>query len=467
MSEEILLNGRHYDFKNNGFKLHIPVVADIKDQLTLEITQFLDEQFGTSSSYGTNGQGRVSTNGTGNLYKVGAGGCTIDGSGITVYGKTGSRNELEKIAKELEARFGDKIAECMKKNNITFRDSDVLMTQHITSRFSGYNVYDRWAPGSSGFRIRYVDYDIGHNPSNAPTASMFRTSNGNFKHVAGIDLKSLSSTDLKLLYGTSTLQCIDDFGEMFTGKIVDGKIPQHILDGLPQEFLERNPNLLSTLEQRINKGTSKFVAGMFNDIVKKGNNSLLLGSAEPWLTTLAPERLDDALKYLKEADEDVYNQFKQMLPDIQRKIPAFSVLNNTKMLGQLNQQIKPQAKPIVQNPTSWIDDVVAKWKANIKTPNPTSSIVSLQTPSAHQQILGFNKPTGYTQIANVDIDKVFSTLTHGEAQPRVVKPTTPVLEDVISAALKKVNKTPVVKATAPGSQNISKIICTALKHIKI
>lgn len=463
-AEEILLNGRHYDFKNNGFKLHIPVVADIKDKLTLEITQFLDEQFGTSSNYRASGQGRVSANGTGNLYKVGAGGCSIDGSGITVYGKTSSRNELEKIAKELEARFGDRIAECMKNNNITFRDTDVLMTPHITSRFSGYHVFDRWAPGLSGFRMRYNDYDIGYNPSNAPTASMFRTSKGNLQHVAGMSVENLlSSTDLKLLHGTSTLQCIDDFGEMFTGKIVNGKIPQHILDGLPQEFLERNPNLLSTLEQRINKGTSKFVAGMLNDIVKRGNNSLILGSSEPWLTTLAPERLNEALKYLKEADESVYNQFKQMLPDIQRKIPSFSVLYETKMLGHL----KPQIKLVVKKPTSWVDDVVAKWKANTKTPNPTTSVASLPTPSAYQQVLGLNKPTGYTQIAHVDIDKVFSTLTRGEPKARIVKPTTPVLQDVIEGALQRVHSSTVVRPPVATTSNMAKVLRTVVTHIKI
>lgn len=462
--KEILLNGRHYDFKNNGFKLHIPVVADIKDKLTLEITQFLDEQFGTSSNYRASGQGRVSANGTGNLYKVGAGGCSIDGSGITVYGRTSSRNELEKIAKELEVRFGDRIAECMKNNNITFRDSDVLMTPHITSRFSGYNVYDRWAPGSDGYRYRYADYDIGHNPSNAPTATAFRTSKGDLKSVSGMSLKSLlNSTDLKLLHGASTLQCIDDFGEMFTGKIVNGKIPQHILDGLPQEFLEQNPNLLSTLEQRINKGTSKFVAGMFNDIVKSGNNSLILGSSEPWLTTLAPERLNEALKYLKEADESVYNQFKQMLPDIQMKIPSFSVLYETKMLEHL----KPQIKPVVKNPTSWVDDVVAKWKASTKTPNPTTSVASLPTPSAYQQVLGLNKPTGYTQIAHVDIDKVFSTFTRGECRPRVVKPTTPVLQDVIEGALEKVHKPVITRPPVATTPNMAKILKTVFTHIRI
>ena len=460
---KILLNGRHYDFKNNGFKLHIPVVADIKDKLTLEITQFLDEQFGTSSNYQANGQGRVSANGTGNLYKVGAGGCSIDGSGITVFGKTSSRDELEKIAKELEVRFGDRIAECMKKNNITFRESDVLMTPHITSRFSGYHVYD-WAPGWDGCRFRYADYDIGHNPSNAPTARVFRTSKGNLQLVAGMSLDSLlSSTDLKFLHGASTLQCIDDFGEMFTGKIVNGKIPQHILDGLPQEFLEQNPNLLSTLEQRINKGTSKFVAGMFNDIVKRGNNSLILGSSEPWLTTLAPERLNEALKYLKEADESVYNQFKQMLPDIQRKIPSFSVLYETKMLGHL----KPQIKPVVKNPTSWVDDVVAKWKANTKTPNPTTSVASLPTPSAYQQVPGLNKPTGYTQIAHIDIDKVFSTLTRGEPQARVVKPTTPVLQDVIEGALQRVHKSTVVRPPVATTSNMAQVLRTVVTHIKI
>ena len=366
--------------------------------------------------------------------------------------------------KELEARFGDRIAECMKNNNITFRDTDVLMTPHITSRFSGYHVFDRWALGLSGFHMRYNDYDIGYNPSNAPTASMFRTSKGNLQHVAGMSVENLlSSTDLKLLHGTSTLQCIDDFGEMFTGKIVNGKIPQHILDGLPQEFLERNPNLLNTLEQRINKGTSKFVAGMLNDIVKRGNNSLILGSSEPWLTTLAPERLNEALKYLKEADESVYNQFKQMLPDIQRKIPSFSVLYETKMLGHL----KPQIKPVVKKPTSWVDDVVAKWKANTKTPNPTTSVASLPTPSAYQQVLGLNKPTGYTQIAHVDIDKVFSTLTRGEPKARVVKPTTPVLKDVIEGALQRVHSSTVVRPPVATTSNMAKVLRTVVTHIKI
>ena len=492
----------NFDALNTGYKLHIPAVEDPNDPLTRKIIEFLDQKFNITPQLKYDRNHNIvpqdSKQYNTPCYKLGYSDGIKCGETFSVYGRTGTIEEMQSLAKELEAKFGKELAQCIKDNDVKFPKESKRISDNIVTRFAVYR-YGYWEndalqeiftqrsslPNPSGATIKYLTYDSVGKPCN------YLRSHGGY-----IDMSRLSDIDKKFLFGDCTMANIDHFGELFTGHIKDGKVPQFIMDGLPKEYLQKYNLSEADILTRIQKGNVNLTSLMLRDIARNGADSnLLRQGARPIFTNFPFETINEAKELLAQYDNEAVKQLEKQLPQLKISHPVLGILEKTTPLNaikvtqiddllpsfkMLNRQVDgtldlrnkvtqvtPQAKPVVQKQTSWVDDVVAKWKATINPNNPTSNSVAIKKTSACPQVLGLNKPTGYTQTALVDIDKVFSTLTRGEPQARVIKPTTPVLEDVISAALQKVHKTPVVNATAPRSQNISKIICTALKHIKI
>ena len=110
------MNNLHYDFHNTGYKIHIPCVDSTEDPLTRRIADFLDQKFGLKTNNAKQYQA--------GFYKVGSGGETLDGKGITLYGRTQSMQEMQELAQEIEQKFGKELADNVKKYNITFVDDN-------------------------------------------------------------------------------------------------------------------------------------------------------------------------------------------------------------------------------------------------------------------------------------------------------------------------------------------------------
>ena len=189
-------------FMNTGFKIHIPVIDDARDPLVKDITAYLDERFGNiersnekGGTYRANIAGKC-----GNVYKVGNGGDFCDGSGMTVYGRTSSQQEMNEIAKEIEEKFGKRIAEHRKVHGITLRDSDFCLTPNVTARFNAGNNHTvvTLPDGKKSMVFRYCDYDILRNPSHAPMARTYIADTGRFAE-APMTRNGLSKTNYNLL----------------------------------------------------------------------------------------------------------------------------------------------------------------------------------------------------------------------------------------------------------------------------
>lgn len=92
----------------------MPVLEDSNDPLTRKIADFLDQKFGLSTNHN-------STYGN-QCYKVGIGGCRKDSSGMTIYGKTSSLDEMKALADEIETKFGKELQANIKRYNLQQRD---------------------------------------------------------------------------------------------------------------------------------------------------------------------------------------------------------------------------------------------------------------------------------------------------------------------------------------------------------
>ena len=357
----------HYNFVDTGYKIHLPVVPNSNDPLTREIVDFLDEKFGLQTNY----KDMYKTP----FYKVGSGGELIDGKGITLYGRTSSMNEMQELAKEIEQKFGQELTENIQKYNIKFADP-IKLSNSVQARFAQYN-YSKIDPINGKYLTLTADYQIGQNPSGAVGCRYFKTKSGSIKAVMGGEnwFNALSDIDKKFLYGDSTLQAIDSCGEFFTGKLENGKIPKFIMDGLPKEYLEHYNINEKDIIARINKGTKQLVAHMLEDVANNPTSKILQGKP-PWLTTLDKKVIEEAKTLLHDINPEALQKLEKMLPQLEKICPTFSILRKTKTLAGISKVTTPVHS---SNNWSWLDDAVAKYKANVVKPNVSTPVNKYDT----------------------------------------------------------------------------------------
>lgn len=363
------MNNLHYDFVNTGYKIHLPVVPDSNDPLTRKIVDYLDQKFGLQANNNTQYQA--------GYYKVGSGGELEGGKGITLYGKTGTMQEMQELAQELEQNFGKELADNVKKYNINFEDP-LKLSNSVQARFAAYghtntnvNSFAGQLQGSYMHRPFSHNYCMG-NPSGALPRTFFTTQDGTVKQFSR--LKGLSAIEKKFLNGDSTLYAIDNFGELFTGKIENGKVPQFIMDGLPKEYLQHYNLTEKDIITRINKGTKQIVANMLEDAVNNPNSKILQGNP-PWLATLDTKVIDEAKQLLAQYEPQTVQKLEQMLPQLEKQCPSLGVLKQTTSFSQMKiQPTQSPVKPVGTNPVNTGNSVQTTKPQINPTPKPNTSV---------------------------------------------------------------------------------------------
>lgn len=313
-------NGKKYDFNNTGYKIHLPVVPNSRDPLTREIANYLDQKFGLTTCFDDQYEAT--------FYKVGCGGELEDGKGITIYGRSGSKTEMKELSEEIEKKFGKELAKTIKKYNIK-PSNPLQLTASITGRFAAYgHSYE------NDKKIFDRNYSFRDNKSGALPLKEFTTIFGDKKTCpASLKvLKSLSDIDQKFFHGECTMYAVDTFGELFTGKIEAGKIPQPILDGLPDEYRAIKNLTDKNIIDRINKGTTNIVAAMLKDLAINPKSKIRNAS---WLTSLDAKVIDDAMQLFAKYDPEAFKILEQKLPDLVEKSPTLVVLKKTPTLTKI------------------------------------------------------------------------------------------------------------------------------------
>lgn len=369
------MNNLHYDFVNTGYKIHLPVVPDVNNPLTRKITDYLDQKFGLQ----TNNNTQYKTA----YYKVGSGGELEGGKGITLYGRTQSMHEMQELAQEIEEKFGKELADNVKKYNITFEDP-LKLSNSVQARFAVYHHGYKIPNTIGGYDLQEtLQVYCNGNPSGAIPTRVCTTIDG-AKH--GFNrLKGLSDIDKKFWYGDSTMYAIDNFGELFTGKIENGKVPQFIMDGLPKEYLQHYNLTEKDIILRINKGTKQIVANMIEDVVNDPNSKILKGNP-PWIATLDTQVIDEAKQLLAQYEPQTVQKLEQMLPQLEQKCPALSVLKQTTPFAQMKiTPVQTPVKPVGTNPVNTGKNPVSQpTKPQVNPTNPvnshTSNPVGAQSP---------------------------------------------------------------------------------------
>lgn len=344
------MNNFHYDFENTGYKIHLPVVPDTNDPLTKKIAAYLDDLYGTSETdrFGFKDMGGGRQGCYSKYFKIGnCSDALEDGKGITIYGKTSTMNEMEALAKDIEARFGKELSNNISVHNIIPTCLDRPITKNITTRFAGYHF--GISDPINGKQKVFMDYNHAMNPSGALTKKVFKDIKGDFYELAPFHLKTLSDIDKKFVFGDSTLAMIDNFGELFTGKVENGRVPQFVMDGLPKEYLQHYNLSEQDVIKRINNGTRQIVANMLEDVVNNPKSKILAGNP-PWFTTLEVQVIDEAKQLLAQYEPQTVQKLEQLLPQLEQKCAALSVLKQTTPFAQI--KLQPPVKPIEGNPVN-------------------------------------------------------------------------------------------------------------------
>lgn len=335
---------------NSGYKIHLPVIPDVNDPLTKQIAEYLDSIFGTTDA---DRHGFQSNESGGNgcyskFFKIGN--CSdslANGKGMTIYGKVSTADEMRQLAQDIEAKFGKEILAIKKKHNIGSPLPDTAISSVITGRFNtcvqkGKGVHSVNLCGWKG--LGDSNYNQNKNPSGAPTVLEFKDINGKVQD-SYFTIKSpwnpnVNEIDKKFCWGASTMETIDHYGELFTGKIKNGKVPQFIMDGLPKEYLQHYNLTEKDIIKRINKGTSLFVANMLEDMVNTPNSLAFLKA--PWMETLDVKVIDEAKQLLAQYEPQTVQKFEQILPQLEQKYPQLSVLKKTTPFSQMNNTPLPK-----------------------------------------------------------------------------------------------------------------------------
>lgn len=375
------MNNLKYDFHNTGYKIHLPVVPDVNDPLTKKIAAYLDNLYGTTEAdrHGFKDMGGGRQGCYSRYFKIGnCSDALEDGKGITIYGKTSTADEMEALARDIEARFGNELSKNISTYSITPTCLDRPITKNITTRFAGYHF---GIPDPvNGIQEIFMDYNQALNPSGALTKKIFKDINGNLRELTPFELTTLSEIDRKFVFGDSTLSMIDNFGELFTGKVENGRVPQFIMDGLPKEYLQHYNLTEKDIIARINKGTKQIVANMLEDVVNNPKSNVLQGNP-PWLATLDTKVIDEAKQLLAQYEPQTVQKLEQMLPQLEQKCPALAVLKQTTPFSQM--KITPVQNPVnpagTTNPVNTGNPVSQSPKPQVN-PHTSNPVVGTQNP---------------------------------------------------------------------------------------
>lgn len=404
------MNNLKYDFENTGYKIHLPVVPDVNDPLTKKIAAYLDNKFGSTEAdrFGFRDMGKGMQGCYSKYFKIGnCSDALEDGKGITIYGKVSTANEMDVLAKDLETHFGKELANNIKTYNINPTIMDRPLTKSITTRFAAYHF---GVPDPiNGIQQLFMDYNQALNPSGALTKKFFKDINGNNRGISAYELRSMSEIDKKFLFGDSTLAMIDNFGELFTGKIENGKIPQFILDGLPKEYLQHYNISEKDIIKRIETGTTQIIANMLEDVTNNPKSKILKGNP-PWLTTLDVKAIDNAKQLLTDYEPETVKKLEQMLPQLEQKCSALAILKQTTPFSQ----IKP---PITTPKTGIFEKLGKKGKIGgiiIGTALTAGAIYAL---SAHKPTQKDNVEISQTDILNPNIKTSPKSLQLDNSKP--------------------------------------------------
>lgn len=450
-----MIDNFKYDLGNIGWKLHIPVEADFNNELTRDICDFLNQRYNVTTPTGKHAF-HVKNNVDGfSLYKIGSGGKSGTGKGMTIYTASHTQEEAFNLAKELETRFGDRLA----KTGFNIAD-EYSITPNVSARF----VLDE------GSMTNYC------------THKGFGQSTGTLQNVSFPKwVRGNPILENEFRAGYSMLECIDSCGTLMTGDLSKGT-PKFITEAFGQNFLKEYPNLLQELPQRVHNGDINFAKQVLRKIGK--GNILTQADIDNELRRLGTQRSFGHItsdEYIKGA-----NKIKLSLGKFSSKLDSIVKLNyvvnlNPNIISEALEQIATETPEVYNNLRTNLPSILKTYpelqpmKQVISMAKPSSSVCSRLgikflhggKPAVNTQVAGITAPTTGVQMAKVDMDSVFSTFTRGECRPKVVKPTTPVLQDVIEGALEKVHKPVITRPPVATTPNMAKILKTVFTHIRI
>ena len=315
------------DWCNTGWKLHLPVQPDVNNPLTREICDFLNKKWGLDISRRMNRSGLPTTapsffqHGSDGLarYKVGQCSDTTTGKGMTIYGTTGTKEEIFQLADEIESLFGARIA----KSGCPVYHKEMHIKPHVSARF-----VDKAEIMERSKRYDYCEH-VNKNAQGITVGKNYGTCVSSLdnldtshwpRHVIGN--KTLEN---EFLAGDSVLETIRDYGEMFTGKIVNGKVPNFILESFSPEYLKYNSNLINELPNIIQEGNLRYIKAMLKNIVSD-RVSLRTGNRLPIL-----DGNKGKIEYLTQMDKKLIEQAKEELS-----------LENPKFLSDFSKNIQAE-----------------------------------------------------------------------------------------------------------------------------
>ena len=444
-----------YDLGNIGWKLHIPVEADFNNALTRDICDFLNQRYNVTTPTGKRAF-HVKNNVDGfSLYKIGSGGHSGSGKGMTIYTASHTQEEAFNLAKELEAKFGDRLAQTGFKIA-----NEYSITPNVSARF----VLDE------GSMSNYCNH------------KGFGQSTGTLQNVSFPKwVKGNPLLENEFRAGYSMLECIDSCGTLMTGDLSKGT-PKFITEAFGQNFLKEYPNLMQELPQRVHNGDVNLAKQILKRIGK--GNIITQADIDNELRRLG------TLRSFGHITSDDYirgaNKIKSSLGKFSCNLDSIVKLNHVvglkpNIVSEALEQIATETPEVYNNLRANLPSILKAYpelqsmKQVISMAKPSNSVcnrlgikfLSGGKPTVNTQVAGITAPTTGVQMAKIDMDNVFSTFTRGECRPKVAKPTTPVLEEVIEGALQRVHKPTVMRPPVTTTPNMAKILKTVFTHIKI
>lgn len=315
------------DWCNTGWKLHLPVQPDVNNSLTREICEFLNKKWGldiskrvTRSGQPTNARTFFQDGSDGIArYKVGECNDTTNGKGMTIYGISGTKEEIFQLADEIEKLFGTRIA----TSGCPIYHKEMHITPHVSARF-----VDKAEILTRPKRYDYCEH-VNKNVQGITIGKNYGTCVSSLDNLDTSHWPSYvignKALENEFLAGDSVLETIRDYGEMFTGKIVDGKIPKFILESFSPEYLKYHPNLVQELSQVVKEGNLRYIKAMLKNIV----SDRLSPISRKRLPILDGNR--GKIEYLTQMDKKLVEQAKKELS-----------LENPEFLSIFNQNIEAE-----------------------------------------------------------------------------------------------------------------------------
>lgn len=229
------------DWGNIGWKLHLPVEASYFNPLTKDICIFLNQKYGISTP---NKESFHAIYDDFSLYKIGSGGKSSTGKGMTIYSASQTMEEAFGLAAEIHEKFGQRLSQ----------------TNYPLA--GEYQLFNRVAARFVLNEGDMSNYCV-HKGFGQSTGTLFKISK--IIHPTLEKLKNNQALRNEFLAGYSMVACIDTCGALITGKLSHG-LPKVIQEAFGDNFLKEYPDLLNELPQRIEKGNIHFTQKIFENL---------------------------------------------------------------------------------------------------------------------------------------------------------------------------------------------------------